>query len=106
MAAEDYTGGEKRKTDHGQEKDQVTRVEHATLKAIKVRHNTEGGHQIDQTSALRRVLNQTGHRRPPGENEKRQMTTETIKLTTWLRVIAEVMQLTARYAPPSRKLPR
>ena len=31
--------------------------------------------------------------------------TETMKLITWLRVIAEVMQLIARYAPASSRLP-
>ena len=32
----------------------------------------------------------------PARIRNRQITTERMKLTTWLRVIAEVMQLTAR----------
>src|SRR5258708_216025 len=35
----------------------------------------------------------------PHNTRNRQITTEMIKLTTWLRVIAEVMQLMARYVP-------
>src|SRR5580658_7759887 len=41
----------------------------------------------------------------PHSTRNRQITTDKIKLTTWLRVMAEVMQLMARYAPAIRKLP-
>ncbi len=41
----------------------------------------------------------------PARIRNRQIITDTMKLITWLRVIAEVMQLIARYAPASRMLP-
>src|SRR6266481_5017117 len=41
----------------------------------------------------------------PARIKNRQTTTETIKLTTCVRVIAEVMQLMARYAPAINQLP-
>src|SRR5580698_8082017 len=41
----------------------------------------------------------------PHNTRNRQMTTDKMKLTTWLRVMAEVMQLMARYVPANNKLP-
>src|SRR5208282_2274104 len=41
----------------------------------------------------------------PHSTRNRQATTDKIKLTTWLRVMAEVMQLMAKYEPAMRKLP-
>src|SRR5438045_1668916 len=41
----------------------------------------------------------------PHRMRNKQMTTEMMKLTTWLRVIAEVKQLMARYAPAMSQLP-
>src|SRR5438105_4616775 len=41
----------------------------------------------------------------PHSTRNRQITTEMMKLTTWLRVIAEVMQLIAKYVPAINKLP-
>ena len=42
----------------------------------------------------------------PAKMKNRQTTTAIIKLTTCVRVIAEVMQLIARYAPAINQLPR
>ena len=42
----------------------------------------------------------------PARMKKRQMTTERMNATTWLRVMAEVMQVMARYAPARNRLPK
>src|SRR5690242_17564326 len=41
----------------------------------------------------------------PASTRNRHTITEMMKLTTWLRVMADVMQLTARYAPAINQLP-
>ena len=41
----------------------------------------------------------------PARIRNRQIITDRMKLITWLRVIAEVMQLIARYAPARSALP-
>src|ERR1035441_2684684 len=41
----------------------------------------------------------------PARIKNKHATTEMMKLTTWLRVMAEVIQLTARYAPAISQLP-
>ena len=41
----------------------------------------------------------------PHRIRKKQTTTEMMKLTTWVRVMADVMQLMARYAPAINQLP-
>src|SRR5215831_15873965 len=41
----------------------------------------------------------------PARIRKRQITTEMMKLTTWVRVMAEVIQLIAKYAPAISQLP-
>src|SRR5437762_13538930 len=40
----------------------------------------------------------------PARMKNRQITTETMKATTWLRGIAEVMQVMAREAPARKKV--
>src|SRR6185436_15231454 len=42
----------------------------------------------------------------PARIRNRQITTDRISATTWLRVIAEVMQVMARYAPARSRLPK
>src|ERR1039458_10211647 len=42
----------------------------------------------------------------PQSTRNRQITTEMMKLTTWLRVMAEVMQLIDKYVPAINRLPK
>ena len=91
MAADDHARGEEAETDHREEKKHVARIDHAFLNALEMRHHAEGRDRLHEPRACP-VREQIGHRRTSRARiRNRQITTERMKLTTWLRVIAEVM---------------
>ena len=95
MAAEDDARGEQREPDDRQEEDHVARIEHAFLEAVEMGDHAERSDDVHQPGLAQlssRLI--TGGK--PARIRNRQITTERMKLTTWLRVIAEVMQLMAR----------
>src|ERR1051325_10519535 len=104
MVANNHARRKKREHHHRYKENDVARIKHAALKVFKMRHHAECRHRAHQPAAFGNRFQQFRHRRPASISSK-QSTTETIKLTTWLRVIADVMQLIARYAPAIKKLP-
>ena len=75
-------------------KNEVAQVDHAALERVVMRHHRERRHRIDDPGLAQRVRRSvTGLN--PARMRNRQIT-DRMNATTWLRVIAEVMQLTAR----------
>ena len=69
----------------------VARIEHALLDALEMRHHAECGDRLRRATAWPTATSRFVTGGQPARIRKRQITTETMKLTTWLRVIAEVM---------------
>src|SRR5712671_4948036 len=67
---------------------------------------TENAATVSTTAGLAQRVMRSVTGLKPARTRKRQITTERMNATTWLRVIAEVMQVIARYAPARKKLPR
>src|SRR6185503_13157540 len=67
---------------------------------------TENAATVSMNAGLAQRTSRSVTGLKPARIRNRQETTDRMKATTWLRVIAEVMQVSARYAPARNRLPR
>ena len=86
----------RREDDHGEEVEDVARIEHAFLDGFEMSHDAEGRDTASTNHGLAHCDEQIVTGGQPARIRKSESTTETMKLTTWLRVIAEVMAAIAR----------
>src|SRR3979490_2573156 len=102
MSSNDDAGRKQRKADHRQEENQVAQVDHAALEAVEMRHHRERRARVDHgragaaSAGLAQRVSRSVTGLKPARIRNRQRTTDRMKATTWLRVIAEVMQGMAR----------
>ena len=96
VSANDHAGGEQQNPISDRKKTRSRESSTPRLEAVKMRHHAERGDALHQPRAgplLEHVCVTGGQ---PARIRNRQITTDRMKLMTWLRVMAEVMQATAR----------
>ena len=81
----------RQKTDHREEEHDVAGIDHAFLNAFEMSHDAEGRDRFDEPRAGPVALGDSVTGGQPRESGKDKSRPKRMKLTTWLRVIAEVM---------------
>ena len=71
MSAQNDGGREQGEYDEGQKENDISRIEHAFLKTVKMSDDTEGGDGLDENRlGVQDVDEEIGDRRKPNEDEE------------------------------------